>query len=451
MNLFGWQLARTKTLTLDQKALSSLDTWRSWGSWVRGFIQETSAGGWQRNEEVSIQTALAHPTVYACVSLIQRDLAKMRPLLGEFEDRVFQEITSPAYSPVLRKPNHFQTWQQFAETWINSKLVFGNAYILKRRDDRFVVNALYVLDPARVTPLLSSDGSIFYKLSTDDLPSVGNDVTVPAREMIHDRMPAMFHQLQGVSPLYAAANVIAQGMNIQSSSSRFFANGAQPGGLLMSESPIPQEMADRLKTTWETNFSGDNAGKIAMLGGGLKYQPLEQHTAMDTQLAEQINWIDEKICSCFGMPPHKVGVGDQPNYNNIEALNQQYWSECLQDKAEAMQTLLVEGLGAQPYVIKLDTADLLKMDTATMVKAASEGIRAGFLAPNEARRIFFNLPPVEGGETPYMQHQDYSLGALARRDATAPAPDNTADAPGDVVAEQASARLMYQKCLELTT
>jgi HK97 family phage portal protein len=241
-------------------------------------------------------------------------------------------------------------------------------------------------------------------------------------------------------------------MNIQSSSSRFFPNGPQPGGLLMSEHPVPQDMATRLKETWETNFSGDNAGKIAMLGGGLKYQPLEQHSATDTQLSEQINWIDEKICSCFGMPPHKVGVGDQPNYNNIEALNQQYWSECLQDKAEAMQTLLVEGLGAHPYVIKLDTADLLKMDTATMVKAASEGIRAGFLAPNEARRIFFNLPPVEGGETPYMQHQDYSLGALARRDATAPAPESAGAAPDSGgVEQQAAARIEYQKCLELTT
>lgn len=448
MNVLGWRVARTKTLELEQKqALSSLDSWRSWGSWIRGFIQETSAGGWQQNEEVSLQTALAHPTVFACVSLIQRDIAKMRPLLGQFDNRVFQELTNPAYSPVLRKPNHFQTWQQFAETWINSKLVFGNTYVLKRRDNRNVVIALYVLDPARVTTLLSPDGSVFYRLSADDLPTVGQDVTVPAREMIHDRMPALFHQMHGVSPLYAAANVIAQGMNIQQSSSRFFANGAQPGGLLMSEHPIPQEMADRLKTIWETNFSGDNAGKIAMLGGGLKYQALEQHKASDAQLTEQINWIDEKICSCFGMPPHKVGVGDQPNYNNIEALNQQYHSECLQDKTDAMQTLLAEGLNTDPYVIRLDTTDLLKMDTATMVKAASEGIRAGFLAPNEARRIFFNLPPVEGGETPYMQHQDYSLQALSRRDQQQPAPDSAGASQPDT---REAALEMYRKCLELT-
>ena len=36
---------------------------------------------------------------------------------------------------MLRKPNHYQTWQKFVEFWILSKLAHGNAYILKERDD----------------------------------------------------------------------------------------------------------------------------------------------------------------------------------------------------------------------------------------------------------------------------------------------------------------------------
>ena len=457
MEVFGLTIARTKTLELQtkQQSLSSLAGWRTWGSWIRGFIHETSAGGWQRNEEVSVETALAHPTVYACISLIQRDLGKLRPLLGTFEDRVFTELTNPAYSPVLRKPNHFQTWQQFAEAWINSKLIFGNTYVIKRRDHRGVVTALYVIDPSRVTTLVAPDGSVFYELSSDDLVSIRENVQVPAREIIHDRMPALFHQMLGVSPLYAAANIIAQGLNIQNTSNTFFANGAQPGGILMSDLPITQEQAERIGAKWQEQFGGNNSGKVAVIGGGLKYESVAPTKAVDTQLVEQVNWIDERICSCFGMPPHKVGIGDQPNYTNIEALNQQYWSECLQDKAEAMQTLLQEGLNTSPYVIRLDTTDLLKMDTATMVTAASEGIRAGFLAPNEARRIFFNLPPVKGGETPYMQHQDYSLGALAERDALAPAPSSAGARPPSepepkqlpVTTNRAEAVLLYQKAL----
>jgi phage portal protein BeeE len=37
------------------------------------------------------------------------------------------------------------------------------------------------------------------------------------------------------------------------------------------------------------------------------------------------------------------------------------------------------------------------------------------LAPNEARRRL-NLKPVTGGDTPYLQQQNYSLEALSKRD-----------------------------------
>ena len=58
--------------------------------------------------------------------------------------------TNPAYSPVLRKPNRYQTTVKFVEQWITSKLTAGNTYVLKQRDERGVVAALYVLDPAKV-------------------------------------------------------------------------------------------------------------------------------------------------------------------------------------------------------------------------------------------------------------------------------------------------------------
>jgi phage portal protein BeeE len=40
------------------------------------------------------------------------------------------------------------------------------------------------------------------------------------------------------------------------------------------------------------------------------------------------------------------------------------------------------------------------------------------LSPNEARRDE-NMPPVVGGESPYLQQQNYSLLALSKRDAQA--------------------------------
>jgi phage portal protein BeeE len=48
---------------------------------------------------------------------------------------IWTETDSPAFSPVLRKPNRYQNRIQFWESWILSKLTRGNAYVLKERDN----------------------------------------------------------------------------------------------------------------------------------------------------------------------------------------------------------------------------------------------------------------------------------------------------------------------------
>ena len=396
------------------------------------LIREPSTGAWQTNQEVRADCALRHPTVYACVTLIASDIAKMCPtLMLATESGIAEETVNPAYSPVLRDPNHYQTHVQFKYWWMVSKLSWGNTYALKQRDNRGVVTDLYVLDPCRVRPLVAPDGSVYYQLDRDWLSGVIEDVvTVPASEVIHDPMDPLFHPLCGIPPLYAAGTAAQHGLSIQSSSNTFFSNGSQPGGVLTSPGVIPQDVANRIKDYWDTNFTGDNAGKVAVLGNGLQYQALGLKTANESQLVEQLNWTDEKICSAFHVPPHKVGVGDQPNYNNIEALNRQYYSECLQKLIVGWQALMNRGLELRSgYEIRLDLNDLLMMDTATKTKAASDGVRGGFWSPNEARELF-DLPPVPGGDTPYLQQQDYSLSALDRRDQSGPAPSSVGGGSG---------------------
>jgi phage portal protein BeeE len=121
----------------------------------------------------------------------------------------------------------------------------------------------------------------------------------------------------------------------------------------------------------------------------------------------------------FGVPSYKIGVGPMPTYNNVEALDSQYYSQCLQIHIEQIELCLDEGLGlaGSDLGTVFDLDGLLRMDTETKVKATSEAIKAGFMAPNEARAKF-DLKPVEGGESPYLQIQNYSLKALSKRDKT---------------------------------
>lgn len=174
-----------------------------------GFIRESFAGAWQRNVVIdNDRNLLAFSAVYACITLISNDIGKMRLKLMEQDDEgVWEEVTSsPAFLPVLRKPNHYQNRIQFLTCWMMSKLMHGNTYVLKRRDERNVVTALYVLDPRLVVPQVALDGSVFYQLNVDRISELEQAVIVPASEIIHDRMPALWHPLIGVSPIYACGS-----------------------------------------------------------------------------------------------------------------------------------------------------------------------------------------------------------------------------------------------------
>jgi HK97 family phage portal protein len=420
LRVFGFEISRAKT-AVPATTVPSGWNWLNGGSSWWPVVREPFTGAWQRNQELRTESILTHSAVYACVTLIASDVAKVRLRLMQLDDNgIWSETSSPAFSPVLKKPNRYQNRIRFFEQWIVSKLLFGNAYVLKERDNRGVVVSMYMLDPCRVRPLVAPDGAIYYQLYQDNLTGIEEaELAVPASEIIHDRMVALYHPLCGVSPLTACGLAALQGLNIQNSSTALFGNGARPGGILTAPAEISDETAKRLKDFFEANFTGANVGRVAVLGDGLKYESMSVN-AVDAQLIEQLKWSAETICSVFHVPPYMIGVGSPPTYNNIEALNQQYYSQCLQAQIESIELCLDEGLGldeipGKTYGTEFDLDDLLRMDTATKVKSVADSISAGFLKPNEARAKF-DLEPVEGGDTPYLQQQNYSLAALNKRD-----------------------------------
>lgn|SRR5262245_5312659 len=407
------------------------------------IVREPFTGAWQQNQELYTSTTFAYYAVFACATAIASDCAKVRlRLVEQIGPDMWKETTSPAFSPVLRKPNRYQTAPKFVESWMLSKLNQGNAYALKQRDARRVVTSLYVLNPYRVRPLVAPDGGVYYELQNDNLADLPEAITVPASEIIHDTMYCPFHPLCGIPPLYAASLAATQGLTIQHTSSNFFANGSTPGGIVYVPGAIPQPKADKLKTDWETKFAGDNAGKVAILADGMKYEKVGI-SAADAQLIEQLRWTAEPICSCYHVPPYMIGIGSPPPYNNVEPQVQQYYSMCLQYLMRNMEACLDEGLGllapidGTQYGTEFDIDDLIWMDTATRTAAAKEAIGGGALSPNEARAKYYGMGPVPGGDSPMVQQQWYSLEALAKRDADQPFAKPAPATPAPAVTREA--------------
>jgi HK97 family phage portal protein len=418
VKIFGFEIARTKA------AGGDLVTHFPGPSQWFPIIRESFAGAWQRGIITPVEDALSHPTFWACVTLIASDVAKCRPkLVREDADGIETEVDNPAYSPVLRRPNHYQNRIQFYIYWILSKLCRGAAIALKERDARGVITALYLLDPTRVRPMVTPSGDVYYALQQDVLAGVTEaSVLVPAREIIADIAFAPYHPLCWVSPIYACGHATMQSLTIINNATRLFKRGLPSGGILTAPGNIGPDDAKKLEDWWTANYTGEeNIGKVAVLGGGLKFEKPTAMSFVDAQLIEQLKWDDEKICAVLHVPPYKVSVGPIPSYNNVEALGQEYYGDCLQIHFESLELCLTEGLELKTgYEVEFDLDALNRMDSVQKMEAATKGVVGGVYSPNEARAKF-NLKPVKGGDTPYLQQQNYSLAALDARDQAGPA------------------------------
>lgn len=427
MKLFGMTISRS------EKALHAVDGWRD--GWRR--ILEPFSGAFQQNVEEKRGTLLTYPTLYACLNRISSDIGKLPFLLKRKDSNGIwtEDSGNTSYWPVLRKPNTYQTAQQFREAWSLSKLQHGNTYVLKGRDNRGVVVKLYVLDPCNVVPMVSDSGDVFYKVnysvSANLLPEnyPGEELIIPAREIIHDRLNCFHHQLIGVPPLCAAHWPAVKNLKILKSSAKFFGNNSQPGGILTAPAGMSEKDADTIKAYWQTNFSEENSGKVAVIGADMKFTPFAMKSA-DSQLVEQMRYSDEQICQPFGIPPFKIGIGSIPAGMKVDDINQLYYSDALQAHIEAMENLLDEGMGISPPLgVEMDLEPLLRMDVGKKAEVATKLVGGGISTPNEGR-FQFGLSPLEGGDTVYMQQQDYPLDQV-RQNKIAPASPPPSPPPPD--------------------
>lgn len=453
MRAFGFELQLSRKAALPAAIPEATYAGRMWRT-----VYESFAGAFQRNIELGTpRELLTNSSVFSIITGIASDIAKLGVcLIEQDKDGVFVEVerNSP-FRPFLRRPNHYQTWYKFAEQWIISKLLWGNVYVLKVRDTRGVVIKGYILDASRVLPLVTETGDVYYQLGRDPLSGiVENTITVPAREIFHDSMCSLWHPLVGVSPLYACALSATMGNKIALNSVKFFDNMSRPSGILTAPGTIQDETAQRLKRYWEENYTAENIGRLAVLGDGLKYDPMTI-PPQEAQLIDQLKWTGIDVANSFHYPLYKLG-GQVPQGSSTEAQNITYYTDCLQPLIESMEAVLDYGMALPNGMeTQLDIDNLMRMDTASLIKSEADAIKAAIKAPNESRKRL-NLTPVKGGNSPLSQQQNFSLEALAKRDAkadpfetgTTPKPP-VADPPPDDATDEAAKMLIDSLTKEL--
>ena len=366
------------------------------------FLFGSTTSGKVVNEQTAMQTT----AVYACVRILSEAVAGLPLHIYRYradggKERIPQH---PLYSLLHDEPNSEMTSFVFRETLMSHLLLWGNAYAQVVRNGRGQVIALYPLLPNKMDVSRAANGELLYTYYRDfdesGIKPEGGYVTLRKDEVLH--IPGLgFDGLIGYSPIAMSKNAIGMSLATEEYGASFFANGANPGGVL--EHPGVIKDIQRVKDSWNTAYQGSgNAHKIAVLEEGMKFQaigiPPEEAQFLETRKFQ----IDE-IARIFRVPPHMVGDLEKSSFSNIEQQSLEFvkytldpwvvrWEQSLQ------QSLILPSEKAS-LMIRFNLDGLLRGDYQSRMQGYSVGIQNGFYSVNDVRQLedLNLLEDAEGG------------------------------------------------------
>jgi HK97 family phage portal protein len=159
------------------------------------------------------------------------------------------------------------------------------------------------------------------------MPNKGIRVPFEKEEIVHFKYPNPFDLFYGLAPAWAAQYGIDMNNQLKTWGINYFMNNAQPSGVLSTEQSLSDDSYRRLRDEWNRKYRGaENAGKMAILESGLKYQ--QTGTSMkDAKFEETSREPRDEIFSIFGVPASKLGLVEDVNRANAEANDYTYQKE----------------------------------------------------------------------------------------------------------------------------
>ena len=363
-------------------------------------------GGSAAGKRVNERSAMQMTAVYSCVRILAEAVAGLPLHLYRYKDDGSKEkaLNHPLYLLLHDEPNPEMSSFVFRETLMTHLLLWGNAYAQIIRNGRGEVMALYPLMPDRMAVDRDDKGRLYYEYTTsaDDAPiSKGSIVRLKPSDVLH--IPGLgFDGLVGYSPIAMAKNAIGLAIATEEYGSKFFANGAQPSGVL--EHPGTIKDPQRVRDSWMSQFGGSaNSNKIAVLEEGLKYTPIsispEQAQFLETRKF-QIN----EIARIFRVPPHMVGDLEKSSFSNIEQQSLEFVKYTLEPWLvrweQSIQRILFSADEKKRYFVRFNVEGLLRGDYASRMNGYAVGRQNGWMSANDIRELenLDRIPAEEGGD-----------------------------------------------------
>ena len=383
------------------------------------------AGAW-----VDESTALQSAAVLACVRLLAGTLAGL-PLHAYRRVRSGKERDNDsALAETLAAPNSWQTGYRWRETLWQWVLLYGNApnrIVWDRRGDPA---GLEPLEPWNVTYRENAGGDLVYRYSN---PRTHQTEMLGAGEVLHVR------GLTGDGKIgYGVIDnlmrqAVGLGLTLQDSAATFYGNASMLSGVVTPGKNVTPQSRETFLKSWNMMHQGPrNAGRVALLDFGDKYQPI-QVPPDQAQFLESRQYSTLEIARAFGVPPHLIGVADSQSYasaeqNNLEFVQYTLLPYLRNFEDEVWRGLIVEEERKERFVAHV-VAGLLRGDVKSRYEAYAVAVQNGWMNRNEVRSLedMNEEPGLEEFLAPLNMTTAPALAAQAEQTIEGP----PAPAPGD--------------------
>ena len=413
--------------------------------WYRPIAPVTEAG-----VKVDESTALKYLTVYACVSLIAGDVARLplilyRKIPGGGKERLPDH---PLYDLLHTAPNPETTSFHYRESGLVHSLLWGNHYaqIVRNRMGK-IIGVWQLPNPGQVE-VDRENGKIIYRWRTDS----GKEITAPRQDIFH--VPGMgFNGLVGFSNIAIAREAIGMGLATEKYGALFFSEGTHPAGLLSL--PPGADLGDAendYKNAIREQYAGlGKSHTVMILQNGEEYKPLSM-SMEDAQFLQTRDHQKVEICGFYHVPPHKIALhGQNSNYNNLEQENSSYVDSCLMHWLVRWEQcishqLLTEAERRGGLFVEFLVDGLLRGDSQARGDFYTKMFQVGAMSPNDIRDKE-NMNPISDGDEYFIQLNMQSLSYAKENEkqlqkiTAQQQADEPADAPSEPVQDPEEKKL----------
>jgi HK97 family phage portal protein len=247
---------------------------------------------------------------------------------GDPQDRV--EVTKHAVLDLIAKPNSFQTFgeimgrgQQHWELCGEVSIVLGFSAGIKYPID------MWVLRPDRISPV--PDAYDFLKGWIYKAPGDSERIPLETRELLRMVDPDPCDPYRGMGAVQALLRDLDASKYTKEWQANFFANSAQPGGMITVPTSLSDPEFDKMTKRWNEQHKGvSKAHRVAILENAT-WTP-NAFSLKDLQMAELESLGRDKTLAAFGMPKSMIGVVEDVNRANAEAGQYMFASEMIKPR-----------------------------------------------------------------------------------------------------------------------